>query len=97
MKKGNNLIVVDLRSSKPVDAERQKINQMPFEYAHTRKACYQYSWDWAPYMNTLGIWDDIVFLKVEVDCRRYCYIELFADEIAELIRTLGDYHFPVLS
>ena len=29
---------------------------MPFEYAHTRKACYQYSWDWAPYMNTMGIW-----------------------------------------
>ena len=29
---------------------------MPFEYAQTRKACYQYSWDWAPYMNTLGIW-----------------------------------------
>lgn len=29
---------------------------MPFDYAHTRKACYQYSWDWAPYMNTLGIW-----------------------------------------
>lgn len=29
---------------------------MPFQYAHTRKACYQYSWDWAPYMNTMGIW-----------------------------------------
>lgn len=29
---------------------------MPFEYAHTRKACYQYSWDWAPYMNTIGLW-----------------------------------------
>lgn len=29
---------------------------MPFDYAHTRKACYQYSWDWAPYMNTMGIW-----------------------------------------
>lgn len=28
---------------------------MPFQYAHTRKACYQYSWDWAPYLNTLGI------------------------------------------
>jgi len=32
---------------------------MPFEYAHTRKACYQYSWDWAPYMNTLGIWQPV--------------------------------------
>ena len=32
---------------------------MPFKYAHTRKACYQYSWDWAPYLNTLGIWKDV--------------------------------------
>ena len=29
---------------------------MPFAYAHTRKPGYQYGWDWAPYMNTLGIW-----------------------------------------
>lgn len=32
---------------------------MPFEYAHTRKACYQYSWDWAPYLNTIGIWKKV--------------------------------------
>lgn len=29
---------------------------MPFVYAQTRKAAYQYSWDWAPYLNTMGIW-----------------------------------------
>ncbi len=32
---------------------------MPFRYAHTRKACYQYSWDWAPLLNTLGIWKSV--------------------------------------
>ena len=32
---------------------------MPFKYAHTRKACYQYSWDWAPELVTLGIWRDV--------------------------------------
>lgn len=32
---------------------------MPFIYAQTRKACYQYSWDWAPFMNTIGVWKDI--------------------------------------
>ena len=32
---------------------------MPFEYAHSRKACYQYSWDWAPYLNTAGIWQPV--------------------------------------
>jgi beta-mannosidase len=38
---------------------------MPFDYAQTRKACYQYSWDWAPYMNTAGIWlpVSLVFYK----------------------------------
>jgi len=34
-------------------------NRMPFIYAHTRKAAYQYSWDWAPYLNTLGIWKNV--------------------------------------
>jgi len=53
---GNNELEVEIKSSKPLDAERQKNDRMPFEYAHTRKACYQYSWDWAPYMNTVGIW-----------------------------------------
>ena len=32
---------------------------MPFKYAHTRKACYQYSWDWAPQLVTMGIWRDV--------------------------------------
>lgn len=37
----------------------QQKNSMPFKYAHTRKACYQYSWDWAPYLLTLGVWKDV--------------------------------------
>lgn len=43
---------------------------MPFQYAHTRKACYQYSWDWAPYLNTLGIWKNIYlesFNEIKLD------------------------------
>ena len=43
---------------------------MPFKYAHTRKACYQYSWDWAPYLNTLGIWKDVslqFYDKIRID------------------------------
>lgn len=43
---------------------------MPFKYAHTRKACYQYSWDWAPYTNTLGIWKDVeirIFEEISFD------------------------------
>lgn len=43
---------------------------MPFKYAHTRKACYQYSWDWAPLLITMGIWKDIeiqFFDEVRID------------------------------
>ena len=35
---------------------------MPFQYAHSRKAAYQYSWDWAPYLNTMGIWKPVYIL-----------------------------------
>lgn len=50
------MLVVQIKSPKPFDAAGQQKDRMPFEYAHTRKACYQYSWDWAPYMNTMGLW-----------------------------------------
>jgi beta-mannosidase len=43
---------------------------MPFDYAHTRKPCYQYSWDWAPFMNTLGVWKDVyveMFDQLKID------------------------------
>lgn len=43
---------------------------MPFKYAHTRKACYQYSWDWAPEIVTMGIWKDVelhVYDEIKID------------------------------
>lgn len=52
------------------DNAGQQANSMPFAYAQTRKACYQYSWDWAPYLNTLGIWKDIYlesYSEVKID------------------------------
>ena len=47
--------------TKNFDNSANSKNKMPFIYAHTRKACYQYSWDWAPFMNTIGVWKDIYF------------------------------------
>ena len=55
---------------KNYDALGQKNNNMPFAYAHTRKACYQYSWDWAPYLLTSGIWKDVnlrVYEEIKID------------------------------
>ncbi len=47
------------------DTEADKVNKMPFDYAHTRKACYQYSWDWAPKMKSQGIWKDVYLLSYD--------------------------------
>lgn len=52
------------------DSIGQSSNPMPFPYAHSRKACYQYSWDWAPYLNTIGIWKKVYlesFNAVKID------------------------------
>lgn len=38
---------------------------MPGAYAYTRKAAYEYGWDWGPRLNTCGIWKK-VYLKYDV-------------------------------
>jgi beta-mannosidase len=43
---------------------------MPFKYAHSRKACYQYSWDWAPELISMGIWKNVelkIWDEVRID------------------------------
>lgn len=32
---------------------------LPSNYSYSRKAAYQYGWDWGPRMVTAGIWKDI--------------------------------------
>jgi beta-mannosidase len=59
LKVGVNLLEVKINSTNERDNSGQQKNAMPFAYAQTRKACYQYSWDWAPYLNTLGIWKGV--------------------------------------
>ena len=59
LQQGQNKLEVRINSTKSHDQQGQAKNSMPFEYAHTRKACYQYSWDWAPYLNTAGIWQPV--------------------------------------
>lgn len=54
-----NVLEVVIESAEKHDQEGQAKNNMPFKYAQTRKACYQYSWDWAPELVTMGIWKDV--------------------------------------
>lgn len=35
---------------------------MPQNYSFTRKASYQYGWDWGPRILTVGIWKDVNIL-----------------------------------
>lgn len=47
---------------------------MPFVYAHTRKPAYQYSWDWAPYLNTIGLWKPVYLEKYTAMALDYVWI-----------------------
>src|SRR5690606_25300326 len=60
-----NLLEVQIYSTKNFDEAGNKQNKMPFMYAHTRKPAYQYSWDWAPYVNTMGIWKNVYVVEYE--------------------------------
>jgi beta-mannosidase len=62
LRQGSNKLEVRINSTKGFDQKGQQKDRMPFIYAHTRKACYQYSWDWAPYLVTAGLWKS-VFLE----------------------------------
>ena len=59
LKEGDNVLEVTIFPATSFDDKGQVSNKMPFRYAHTRKACYQYSWDWAPELVTLGIWKNV--------------------------------------
>lgn len=43
----------------------QQQDTMPYEYAQTRKPCYQYGWDWAPKLVTMGIWKKVYIESFE--------------------------------
>jgi hypothetical protein len=59
LKIGINFLEVKIQSTQKYDDIGQSTNRMPYKYAQTRKACYQYSWDWAPELNTMGIWKKV--------------------------------------
>lgn len=60
-KKQNNLIEVVFHPSSDYNTERQNagIYSIPDNRTHTRKAQYQYGWDFAPNLETCGIYMDV--------------------------------------
>ncbi|HOZ30169.1 MAG TPA: hypothetical protein PLL66_04565 [Bacteroidales bacterium] len=60
-KKQNNLIEVIFHPSSKYNQERQDsgLYSIPDNRVHTRKAQYQYGWDFAPNIETCGIYKDV--------------------------------------
>lgn len=60
--KSNNKLRVEFTPTSKV--EKKKESQIPYQLSKdnrifTRKAQFQYGWDWAPTFNTFGIWRDV--------------------------------------
>ncbi len=70
LKKGDNELVVKFNSPIKEDSVKaSKVNcKLPDERAYTRKAPYQYGWDWGPRFITMGIWKS-VYLRTWKDAR----------------------------
>lgn len=61
----DNTIKIVFSPSQKIDNDQQGKTRLPFAYGHSRKAPYQYGWDWAPEMITVGIWRPVYILGFE--------------------------------
>ena len=58
----SNELVVNFTSSVKHDLAQEKLFKeeygfgLPQNYSFTRKAAYQYGWDWGPRILSVGIW-----------------------------------------
>ncbi len=60
-----NELIVNFTSSAKYDLEQESKFKdtygfaLPANYSFTRKAAYQYGWDWGPRVLSVGIWKDV--------------------------------------
>ena len=60
--KSSNTLRVEFTPTSKIEERKKK--QIPYQLSDedrvfTRKAQFQYGWDWAPTFNTFGIWRDV--------------------------------------
>lgn len=66
--KENNTLTVHFTSSAKMDLQHESEFdslhgfRLPQNYSFTRKAAYQYGWDWGPRILTVGIWKEVSLL-----------------------------------
>jgi beta-mannosidase len=66
--KENNTLTVKFNSSANYDLGQEALFKekygftLPQNYSFTRKASYQYGWDWGPRILTVGIWKNVNIL-----------------------------------
>ena len=79
---GKNEIIINFKS--PLKVDSVKAAQLPYKLpenrAFSRKAPYQYGWDWGPTLISSGIWKN-VFIRTWADAR-INYIQIIQDSIA---------------
>lgn len=66
--KKENLIQIKFKSVDPIEA--QKASKLPYSLPEsprvfTRKAQFQYGWDWGPTIKTMGIWRDVKLISYD--------------------------------
>ena len=63
LKDGENELIVKFFPSRKIEQLKEAENGYPLPelYAFSRKAPYQYGWDWGPKLTTCGIWQPVCF------------------------------------
>ncbi len=91
--KGSNQLKICFYSPLEINRQKQKAYGIPLpeERAFTRKAPYQFGWDWGPKLITMGVWKDVyleawsgwklkdVFVNQKLVTDSMAHITLFAE------------------
>ena len=83
--KAINTLVINFTSSGKKDLEKEAEFKeeygftLPQNYSFTRKAAYQYGWDWGPRILTLGIWKEVnilIYNHIKIENLRLTHTEI---------------------
>lgn len=89
LKAENELLVVFKNQDSIEENEAQKLSYKLPEgnRVFTRKSQYQYGWDWAPTINTMGIWRNVSLINYDIARAKNIFLETknSTDSLAEIV------------
>ena len=88
--KAENELLIIFKSPDSIEAEEAEklAYKLPEgNRVYTRKPQYQYGWDWAPKIKTIGIWENISLINYDVARLKDVFLETksFTDSLAEVV------------